>query len=259
MNEPNMVDTASLAKAYNKIVTMMRGQFNLKNRLLIAGNYWAGLHAQVTPVDRSGPKCGAPSSESNGVTDDSKLPMQVIHEAVKDIPNLGLWSFDVHQYFDYFSTGNYDCAHGWKDDSCSEGTLDQVKEFVNWEPFMNYSATHDISIAVTEFAGHPSARCGKWIESFLKLLETSKYEEGKGGVIMWNYWRVCPHSSWYGNMTDPTNNPASDCLQFAPPQDFDPPAYKSLWAATSDPSLTMGMKSTLSKYAQAKASTVLVI
>merc|ERR1711865_786610 len=116
------------------------------------------------------------------------------------------------------------------------------KEFVNWEPFMEYCKTNDISIAVTEFAGHPTARCGKWIESFLSLLEANRYQEGQGGVIMWNYWRVCPHSSWYGTMVDPANNPSSDCLQFAPPQVFDAEAYKSLWAATSDPSLNMGMK-----------------
>jgi hypothetical protein len=259
MNEPNMVDTASLGKAYNNIVTMMRGKFKLTNRLIIAGNYWAGLHAQVTPADRSkSAQCGAPSSESNGVTDADKLPVQVIHEAIKDIPNLGLWSFDVHQYFDFFSTGNYNCEHGWNG-KCSNGTLDQVKEFTNWEPFMKYFATHDISIAVTEFAGHPSARCGNWIESFLNLLEQHKYEKGKGGVIMWNYWRVCPHSSWYATMDDPANNPSADCLQFAPPQDFDGPAYKALWTATSDPSLANGMKSTLSKFVQSKSAAILHI
>merc|ERR1719238_2195439 len=65
MNEPNMVDTQSLAKSYHSIVTMMREQFNMENRLLLAGNYWAGLHAQVTPKDRSKiDKCGASSTES---------------------------------------------------------------------------------------------------------------------------------------------------------------------------------------------------
>jgi len=212
-----------------------------------------------TPADRGASnKCGAPSSEANGVTEAGKLPVQVIHEAIKDIPDLGLWSFEVHQYFDYDSTGNYDCAHGWNG-TCTSGTLDQVKEFVNWDPFMNYASTHDISIAVTEFAGHPSARCKSWIESFLALLEANKYQKGKGGVLMWNYWRVCPHVSWYGEMEDPVNNPASNCLQFAPPQDFDPKEYKNLWDVASNPSITMGMKPALAKFVQVPAMTIVNI
>ena len=55
MNEPNMVDTTELARAYKKVVTLIRGApYALKNRLLIMGNYWGGLHAQVTLEDAGG-------------------------------------------------------------------------------------------------------------------------------------------------------------------------------------------------------------
>jgi hypothetical protein len=48
MNEPNMVDTADLAAAYAEVVGLMRSApYELKNRLLVMGNYWGGLHAQV--------------------------------------------------------------------------------------------------------------------------------------------------------------------------------------------------------------------
>ena len=47
------------------------------------------------------------------------MPIETIYNAVSKIPNLGRWSFDVHQYFDYFSTGNWDCGHGWDGDVCA--------------------------------------------------------------------------------------------------------------------------------------------
>ena len=43
-----MVDTADLAAAYAEVVGLMRSApYELKNRLLVMGNYWGGLHAQV--------------------------------------------------------------------------------------------------------------------------------------------------------------------------------------------------------------------
>jgi len=110
MNEPNMVDTADLADAYRQIVTLLRGpKFKLPNRLLLMGNYWGGLHAQANPRDRSNSTCGALSTETQGHTDPSQSPIQVIHEAISSVANLGKWTYDVHQYFDFFSTGNFDC------------------------------------------------------------------------------------------------------------------------------------------------------
>ena len=84
MNEPNMVDTADLARAYKKVVTLIRkAPYALTNRLLIMGNYWGGLHAQVTPEDRSNATtCGAPAATSEGRTVGGKMPLEVIHKAL---------------------------------------------------------------------------------------------------------------------------------------------------------------------------------
>merc|ERR1719174_2955863 len=242
MNEPNMVDTDELAEAYKDVISMVRGApFNIKNRLLVEGNYWAGLHAQITPFARSKHSgCGAPSSSQNGHTrglDKGRTPLQIIHEAVASVPNAQPWTFDVHQYFDYDSTGNWDCGHGWANDTCAGGTLDQVKEFVNWDPFSQYIAEHDISVAVTEFGGHPTARCARWLRSFLTLLEDNAYKKGKGGVLLWTVWRTCPHTSWYLGINP--DDPSADCLQFAAPvSGVDPPTYAALWRTTSDPTST---------------------
>jgi hypothetical protein len=43
-----------------------------------------------------------------------------------------------------------------------------VKQFVNWAPLIAYARAHDISLAVTEFGGHPTQRCGKWLTGFLQ-------------------------------------------------------------------------------------------
>lgn len=249
MNEPNMVDTEQLAEAYQRLVTSLRGApFNLENRLLIMGNYWGGLHAQVDPTDRSSTPCGAASSEHEGHTAPGKMPIQIIHEALSTVKGLGRWTYDVHQYFDFFSTGNHDCGSDWPDSKCSEGTEEQVKDFVNWDAFMNFTEKNDISIAVTEFGGHATERCSNWVNSFLSVLQKSKYQEGKGGVLMWTIWRTCPHVSWFGSMADPDNNPNADCLQFMAPQSQDPPEFSNLWRVTSDPSAKYGLKNVLKKY-----------
>jgi hypothetical protein len=252
MNEPNMVDTAELAAAYKGVVTAMRSApYSLENRLLVMGNYWGGLHAQVTPEDRSATPCGAPASTSEGHTAAGEMPLEVIHKALADVPQLGKWTYEAHQYLDYFSTGNWDCGHGWPADkasACAAGSADQVRDFVNWAPFINYTRKHDISVAITEFGGHPSARCNNWIDGFLQMMEEDRYVEGQGGVIMWQLWRVCPHTSWYTTVS-PTD-PSADCVQFAPPTEHDSPTYAKLWAVTSADGAPNGLKPTLKKYVQ---------
>ena len=62
-----MVQTDDVAQAYAAVIKAIRGApHNMENHLLLEGNYWAGLHAQVTPADRSGKQCGAPASDGQG-------------------------------------------------------------------------------------------------------------------------------------------------------------------------------------------------
>jgi hypothetical protein len=93
MNEPNMVETEDLALAYKDLVSIFRSEFKLRNRLLFEGNYWTGLHAQIDPNDRSAPGkhstgCGSPGSSDQGSTKSGKMPIEVIHEALKGIKNV---------------------------------------------------------------------------------------------------------------------------------------------------------------------------
>ena len=88
-----------------------------------------------------------------------------------------------------------------------------MSDFVNWTPFIAYARENDISVAITEFGGHPSVRCNNWLDGFLQMMEKDRYVEGsgRGGVIMWQLWRVCPHTSWYASIS-PTD-PSGDCVQ----------------------------------------------
>jgi hypothetical protein len=245
MNEPNMVNTTQLANAYKELIKHIRGS-GIDNRLLVMGNYWGGLHAQVDPKDRTSTTCGAPGATTQGSTKDGKYPMQIIHETIKTIPNLGRWTYDVHQYFDFLSTGLYDCGHSWKDGKCGEGTEDQVSDFVNWKPFINYTKTHNISVAVTEFGGHPSKRCSDWLRSFLSLMQQDR-DDGSGGVLLWTSWRTCPHTSWYGPVERPITNADSfaNCLQFSVDDTLDAPIYQTLYNFTSADSTQNGLKKVL--------------
>ena len=49
MNEPNEVETGELAKTYGALFVLFR-KLGLKNKLLVEGNSWTGLHAQCDPI-----------------------------------------------------------------------------------------------------------------------------------------------------------------------------------------------------------------
>ena len=260
MNEPNMLETAELAASYADVLGGLRSApFGMQNRVLLESNYWAGLHAQVTPADRSSAGgCGAPSSTTQGKTAGlpAKSPIEVLHDAISALPAAlqGKWSVDVHQYFDYFSTGNSDCGQAWPestDAACAAGSMDAVRNFTNWGPFIAYCKANDISIAVTEFGGHPTARCAGWITSFLSMLEADAYQDGKGGVLLWTAWRTCPHTSWYSDLDDPSQIGVRDCIQFAAPQPYDPPEYAAVYRLTSADGVANSIKAALRPFVHA--------
>ena len=98
-----------------------------------------------------------------------------------------------------------------------------MKDFVGWETFFSFIKAHKITVAITEFGGHPSQRCAKWIDSFLTILEDNRVTAADdGGVLMWTLWRTCPHASWY---PETLGGGAMDCVQFAPPTPNDPVQY----------------------------------
>ena len=83
----------------------------MTNRVLVGGNYWMGLHAQWTPTSRndSAGGCGGPDASSQGSTPPDmhgEAPIKQIYGALKPLERsgvLGQWTYDAHQYFDYYS------------------------------------------------------------------------------------------------------------------------------------------------------------
>ena len=51
-------------------------------------------------VDECLMRCRLPSPSG-------EMPIAIIHKALQSVPGLGKWTYDVHQYLDYFSTGNW--------------------------------------------------------------------------------------------------------------------------------------------------------
>ena len=75
MNEPNEVNTRDIGRAYGKVVKLIR-YLGINNKLVIEGNYWAGLHAQMTP-DKNTPNSDGvtrPDSSSEGWFYDEDTP-----------------------------------------------------------------------------------------------------------------------------------------------------------------------------------------
>ena len=61
---------------------------------------------QVDPSARNGSGatgCGAPSSAEEGHTAaGAGAPLEIVHKALASVKNLGNWTYEVHQYFDYY-------------------------------------------------------------------------------------------------------------------------------------------------------------
>ena len=84
MNEPNEVNTRDVGKAYGKVINVIR-KMKIENTLLVEGNYWAGLHAQMTPKGDNNGKITRPSAESEGWAyeeDVSIPPAQIILDEI---------------------------------------------------------------------------------------------------------------------------------------------------------------------------------
>jgi len=115
---------------------------------------------------------------------------------------------------------------------------------------MSYCKKHNITVAVTEFGGHPTARCGRWLRSFLNLMEQDRYDGSGGGVLLWTTWRTCPHTSWYGPVGRPITDEDSfaNCLQFSKSDTLDPPIYRTLYDYTSADSAKNGLKHVLKDF-----------
>ena len=79
-------------------------------------------------------------------------------------------------------------------------------------------------------------------------MQDDAYVEGQGGVLMWQLWRVCPHTSWYAGVTP--QNPNADCVQFAQPAAADPPEFAQLWRVTSADSVSDGVKAAIKDFVQ---------
>ena len=196
------------------------------NRLLVMGNYWGGLHAQMTPAVREngtflGTGTGTAAEVNGGSIGQAgrrrrKPSMDIICSAVKmaNGGQPGLWTYDLHQYFDYNSTGNWDCDYGW--DSISGGgggdqpstpgaygTLGAIVEFTNFTT--EYARHNEVSLAVTEFRPR-STRCFRWMGGFLNMLsmagpmikQTSAGRDEVGGVIAWTVARLSAYVVVWG-------------------------------------------------------------
>ena len=214
MNEPNKVNTRAVGRAYAKTFKLLRSM-NITNTLLVEGNYWAGLHAQITPSGDTKGNISRPGAESEGWVEESdkeKPPCQIILEELKNLNgsgknDLGSWKYDVHQYVDINSTGIHSCIDG----DSKVSTLDDMKFMTNFEPFEKWAVANDIRVFVSEFGaqigtGNVSAGCDKRLNLFIQMIEESTVIDG------WTIWRNSPAVTW----ATPTNVDWTNSVQFGP-------------------------------------------
>jgi hypothetical protein len=216
MNEPNEVNTYDLGDAYGKVIKVIRA-LGVDNTLLVEGNYWAGLHAQITPATETKGGITRPSAESEGwvkgdyssTTTPPPPPAQIILDRMikANHPNkLGDWKYDVHQYMDLNSTGGYSCSAY----DSKVTTVAQMEIFTNFKPFVAWcrKQTPPVKVFVSEFGaqlGNPpgSWGCDKKLNLFLEMIESKDVADVIDG---WTLWRGPPATSWATPKTETWTN-----------------------------------------------------
>ena len=208
MNEPNQVNTRVLGQTYGKVINMIRG-LGVRNTLLVEGNYWAGLHAQIDPSGGKADGVTRKDASTQGWTwpeDTIKVtpnkgnnfkgaPAEIIYQEIKkangnNMKSVGDWKYDVHQYMDLNSTGNFGCI-GQNENGVRD--LKGMRFFTNIEPFEEWCKWRGVRAICTEFGvqngnkalnkGGSDPGCKYKLNLFLEMLEKSPAFDG------WTIWR----------------------------------------------------------------------
>jgi hypothetical protein len=256
MNEPSEVNTRVLGKTYGKTINMIR-KLGINNTLLVEGNYWAGLHAQISPIGEN--KAGSkgnfvyrPDSTSEGWTwpedtikagdEPSKengykgAPAQIILDELNaaNPTGIGEWKYDVHQYMDRNSTGVHGCDKAF---DSGVRTLDDMKFATNFDVFENWCKDNGVTAICTEFGAQIGNKylfpdqgqtgCVGKLNLFMQMIEESSVFDG------WTIWRNSPAVSFAspyqlnGNFTVSCNDACKKSISWTNSVQWPPNANNS--------------------------------
>jgi hypothetical protein len=178
MNEPNQLNTRDLGTSYGKVIKVLR-KLKVTNKLLIEGNYWSGMHAQVFPgysetegwqwSNKQLPQYTAvkPLLEayiSNDSSDNrtkyleaiQNSPVEVLYNSIlkelntgpNSLTNIGDWALNLHQYMDHNSSGLYGCYDA---DEKKIEDISGMNLFTRFNAIEMWSKARNVSLCITEF------------------------------------------------------------------------------------------------------------
>ena len=219
MNEPNQVNTRDVGQAYGKVINVVR-KMGVENTLLVEGNYWGGIHGQITTKEGTGGGTNhdifRPACDSEGweYEDDVDMaPAQIIlDELMRANPDgLGDWKYDLHQYVDINSTGIHGCLN---EHNSHVSTLEDMRFFTNFVAFEDWAKKNNVRAFVSEFGaelggpltGKPDPECNTKLNLFIQMLEESDIIDG------WTIWRTSPATGW----VDPKEESWTNSIIFGP-------------------------------------------
>ena len=209
MNEPNQVYSEDVGRGYGKVIkTMINKPYYIKNKILIGGNYWSGIHAQIDPSGNGDPNdkhsIYTPPSNQGKQRTLGKKPAQELLEGVKHEVGHEVISlidkqqlvFTVHQYMDLNSTGLWGC-HDVNSNKIT--TVNHMVTFTRFNLLTKWAAdqgTSGIKLFVSEIGAVPhywdgkSTGCVERLNLFLQMIEEND------SVLGWTLWRGVPNVSW---------------------------------------------------------------
>mgnify|MGYP006412698067 CR=1 FL=1 len=209
MNEPNQVYSEDVGRGYGKVIkTMTNKPYNIKNKILIGGNYWSGIHAQIDPKEhgKRGVSIYTPASSDQGKQRTTRSPADALlygisyelgSDTIMDsLINSQQLVYTVHQYMDINSTGLWGCTDA---NTPLIKNVEHMKEFTRFNQLQEWAAdqgTHGIKLFVSEVGAVPhygdgrSTGCIQRLNLFLEMIEKDE------NVLGWTLWRGVPNVNW---------------------------------------------------------------
>lgn len=185
MNEPNQINTRDLGTAYGKVIKVLHAH-KVTNKLLIEGNYWSGMHAQIFPgvsedqgwtwkadtpptysdISKALWAYRGPQGKPPAMVDDNRdaylshitnSPVEILYNSISAelsrSPNPVSfsdvsWSLNLHQYMDRISSGGHGC---YSSDQPLILDVSHMKVFTRFDAIEAWSYARKIPLIVTEF------------------------------------------------------------------------------------------------------------
>ncbi|NNM59299.1 MAG: glycoside hydrolase family 5 protein [Legionellales bacterium] len=174
MNEPHDMPMSQVLLNQNAAIQGIRTAEGsaAPHLIMIEGNYWTGLHSWTKTTT---------SDQANS---------QAYPAGIVDSKNN--YAFEVHQYFDPNSSGQYTSGDCLSSTDFMKGYTSNGTTYpgfpVYWEEFTKWAKTNKAKVFLGEFGSPDTSNCRADIKTVLDNIDKFPYDSTTGGFLGWSVW-----------------------------------------------------------------------